>query len=188
MVFLVGLAGGLAAGWLLFPQLLYSRQAQPMDFNHALHTDDGGMTCEECHPFRDDGSFSGIPTIDVCADCHSDPLGESAAEAVLIAAYIEPAQEVPWFVYARQPQNVYFSHAAHVRLADITCDRCHGFQGTSTTLQPGETNRISTYSRHIWGPRISGGGSQVWDAMKMSDCSACHAQRGVQDSCLMCHK
>lgn len=186
--FVVGLIGGLAVGWLLLPQLLYSQQQQPLDFNHVMHTDEAGMDCTDCHDYRSDGSFAGIPTVSVCEECHADPLGESTVEQQLVDDYITPGQEIPWLVYSRQPQNVYFSHAAHVELASIECSRCHGDHATTTTLPVYEVNRISTYSRRIWGPRIIGGGPDISDSMKMSDCSDCHAERGIQDHCLMCHK
>jgi menaquinone reductase, multiheme cytochrome c subunit len=178
-LFIIGLAIGLGAGWLLLPELLYSEQEQPMDFNHAIHAEDAEMSCEDCHVFREDGSF---------ADCHDEALGESESERRLVDEYVVPDVEIPWLIYSRQPQNVYFSHAAHVQLAEIECRRCHGDQGVSETLTTLETNRISTYSRRIWGSRISGGGSEPWDSMKMNDCSDCHAERGVKDHCLMCHK
>lgn len=188
IAFGAGLAMGLTAGWLILPELLYCRQEQPLEFNHIAHTADAGMDCADCHAFREDGSFTGIPSVDVCADCHTESLGESPMERFLIDEYIDQSREIPWLVYARQPQNVYFTHAAHVRLAEIDCRRCHGDRGAGETLPPLQINRISTYSRNIWGPRISGGGPEPWDSMKMSDCSECHAQRGVQDHCLMCHK
>ena len=146
------------------------------------------MDCTDCHGFHDDGRFAGIPTVSACEECHADPMGESAIEQQMIDDYITPGQEIPWLIYSRQPQNVYFSHAAHVELAGIECSRCHGDHGTTTTLPVHEVNRISTYSRRIWGPRIIGGGPELSDSMKMSDCSDCHAERGIQDHCLMCHK
>lgn len=187
-LFILGLAIGLAIGWLLLPEILYSEQEQPMSFNHAIHATDAEMACDDCHAFRADGSFAGVPATTLCADCHEEALGDSEAERRLVDEYIGAGVEIPWLVYSRQPQNVYFSHAAHVLLAEIECRRCHGDQGTSTVSPALETNRISTYSRRIWGPRISGGGSEPWDSMKMNDCSACHAERGVEDHCLMCHK
>jgi hypothetical protein len=185
---LFGLAGGLAAGWLLLPALLYSQQPQPLAFNHAVHTVDEGMACADCHAFRSDGSFVGVPAVAVCADCHAEALGDTPAEKRLVEHFVATGREVPWLVDARQPQNVLFSHAAHVRLAEISCDRCHGPRGFSTTPPVHEVNRISTYSRSIWGPRIAGGGAEPWHSMKMSDCSSCHAARGVRDHCLMCHR
>lgn len=188
LALVAGLAGGLALGWLALPAWLYGRQAQPLDFNHDLHTAQAGLACADCHAFLADGSFGGIPGTAACAECHAEPLGGSQAEQVLVDDYVTPGREIPWLVYARQPQNVLFSHAPHVVLAGIECRRCHGDHGIGQTLPPYEYNRISTYSRNIWGPRILGGGAEVWDSMKMSDCSRCHAERGVQDSCLMCHK
>ncbi len=183
-----GLACGLALGWLVLPAWLYGRQAQPLDFNHDLHTGQAGMACADCHAFRADGSFVGIPGTATCAECHAEPLGDTEAERILVEEYVAAGREIPWLVYSRQPQNVLFSHAPHVVLAGIECRRCHGDHGTGQTLPPYEYNRISTYSRNIWGPRLIGGGAEVWDSMKMSDCSRCHAERGVTDSCLMCHK
>lgn len=183
-----GLLAGLALGWLALPAFLYRSEAQPLDFNHAVHAEQAGLGCADCHGFAADGSFVGIPPTASCAECHADVLGESAAEKQLVERYIGPEQEIPWLSYYDQPQNVLFSHASHVVLAQIECRRCHGDHGTSTTLPLYESNRISTYSRRIWGPRIAGGGAEPWDSMKMSDCSGCHAERGVQDSCLMCHR
>ena len=133
-------------------------------------------------------TFPGIPSTALCADCHAEVSGESAAEKSLVEDYVTPGREIPWLVYSRQPDNVFFPHAAHVRLAEIECRYCHGDRGTSEASPTYEYNRISTYSRNIWGPRIAGGGPNTWDSMKMSHCTRCHAERGVKDSCLMCHK
>ena len=35
--FAAGLVPALIVGWLIFPMLLYSKQQQPINFNHALH-------------------------------------------------------------------------------------------------------------------------------------------------------
>ena len=184
----LGLAAGLLAGWVALPAFLYGRQEQPLPFNHRVHAEAAAMSCEDCHGFGDDGSFAGIPRLAGCADCHSEAQGDTDAERRLVEDYVAPGREIPWLVYARQPDNVYFSHAPHVRRAAIECRRCHGDHGTSTTTPVYQFNRISTYSRNIWGPRIAGGGPNVWDSMKMSDCCRCHAERGVRDHCLMCHK
>ena len=188
LLLMTGLAAGLAAGWVALPRMLYGRQEQPLPFNHQVHAEAASMACADCHGFGADGSFAGIPRLSSCAECHSEAMGDTETERRLVAEFITPGREIPWLVYARQPDNVYFSHAPHVRLAAIECRRCHGDRGTSTGTPVYEFNRISTYSRNIWGPRISGGGPNVWDSMKMSDCVDCHAERGVRDHCLMCHK
>jgi hypothetical protein len=187
--FIAGLAVILAIGWLAYPRALYEKIDQPMQFSHKVHTGEKvGLSCDSCHSLRPDGSFTGIPPTEQCAQCHSEPQGKTEDEKVLVEKYVTPHREIPWLVYARQPENAYFPHAPHLAAAKITCDRCHGAHGSSDTLRPFELNRISGYSRDIWGQRISGIRTSQSDGMKMSDCSRCHAERGVTDSCLMCHK
>ena len=51
-----------------------------------------------------------------------------------------------------------------------------------------EVNRISGYSRDIWGPSISGIPSEPWQGMKMDRCVRCHAEQNRVDGCVACHK
>jgi hypothetical protein len=187
--FSAGLASMLMIGWIAYPKVLYRKIDQPIQFSHQIHTGTKvGLTCDACHSLRPDGSFSGIPGIEQCATCHAQVQGNSPDEKILVEKYVTPNREIPWLVYARQPENAFFPHAPHLSLAKIDCQRCHGPHGSSESLRPFQVNRISGYSRDIWGQRISGLRSKPWDGMKMSDCSRCHADRGVTDSCLMCHK
>ena len=163
------------SGTFLFPKLLYSKKEQPFNFNHELHVGETG-DCESCHALREDGSFSGIPKLDKCMECHTDePLGETEDEAVFAEMYAAKEKEVPWYVYSRQPDCVFFSHAAHIQEkpggAGMDCVTCHGHIGTSTTLKPYEENRITGYSRDIWGKNIWGIKKNSWDRMKMDDCA-----------------
>src|SRR5436190_1384861 len=118
VVFGAGLVLSLACGWLAFPRMLYRTEAQPLRFSHKTHTGEkGAMKCDDCHSLRADGSFTGIPALEKCAGCHSAPLGSTAEEKTLVSAYVEKNREIPWRVYARQPDNASFSHAQHVKLA-----------------------------------------------------------------------
>jgi hypothetical protein len=188
--FAAGFAAMLAVGWAGFPRLLYKSAAQPFDFNHVTHSPaKAGMNCADCHELRADGSYAGIPALDKCSGCHSAPMTRKASEKTLIDAYVTPNREIPWRVYSRQPDNVYFSHAAHIKLAKIPCATCHGRHEDTTTLRRYEENRISGYSKDIWGPtltRISFGKSV--GGMRMDNCVSCHKQHHVTDSCLTCHK
>jgi menaquinone reductase, multiheme cytochrome c subunit len=196
LFFIIGVAVSLAIGWGLFPRLLYSQKKQPLDFNHKLHVSEVENGCESCHYFREDGSFSGIPEIKDCVACHAEEQGESADEAVFVSEYIRKEKEVPWLAYARQPDCVFFTHAAHVKMGRIQCETCHGHIGESESSRVYEQNRISGYSRDIWGKSISGFAKNSWDRMKMDDCTACHERMtgrvtSVQtqyDACFVCHK
>jgi hypothetical protein len=188
-MFLSGVAAALAIGWFVFPLALYKSVDQPIQFSHKVHTGETvGLPCEECHSFRDDGRFTGIPALEKCATCHSAQLGSSPDEKKLVEEYVTPNREIPWLIYARQPQNAYFSHIQHVKLANIECQRCHGPHGSTEALRPFQQNRVSGYSRDVWGKNISGIKSQPWEGMKMDDCAKCHEERGVVSGCLQCHK
>jgi menaquinone reductase, multiheme cytochrome c subunit len=189
LFFSVGLVGALAFGWLGLPYLLYERIEQPIQFSHAFHVgDDVGMSCEDCHGFDDFGRFTGVPGIDNCAECHEEQLGETESERLLVEEYINEDREIPWLIYSRQPDNAHFPHSQHVVLAELPCARCHGPHGETDQLRPFERNKLSGYSRDIWGPNISGLGTKEWEGMKMSDCCDCHKEKGVVESCLDCHK
>ena len=71
VAFLAGVLAALGAGWAGFPRAIYRSRPQPVDFSHKVHADKAGAKCEDCHDFRDDGSFAGLPTLDKCAGCHA---------------------------------------------------------------------------------------------------------------------
>jgi len=198
-----GLIGALFVGWIIFPMVLYSEQKQPFDFSHAIHLDpeivDGieGDTdmerCGYCHAFRDDGSFAGIPKVEQCMDCHDDPespFGESPQEEYFLANYVADEKEIPWLSYSRQPDCVYFSHIAHVKMGQLDCQTCHGDHAKTDTLPEYQKNRITGYSINIWGKNMLGFKSNSWDRMKMDDCAECHTAKGREENnaCFVCHK
>src|SRR5215471_10974005 len=147
--FWAGLLAALGAGWLGFPRAIYQTRRQPVDFSHKVHADKAGTKCDDCHTLRADGSFSGVPALDKCAGCHAAPMGTTAAEKQFIERYVTPQREPEWLVYARQPENVYFSHASHIKRGNLKCERCHGSQGTSDALPPHQADRVSGYSRGL---------------------------------------
>ncbi len=123
-------------------------------------------------------------------------MGDSEDEAIFVEQFVAKEREVPWLVYSRQPDCVFFSHAAHIYGAQLECRTCHGDIGQSDSLKSYEANRITGYSRDIWGRNISGFKRNTWDRMKMDDCAECHENKGIHDSsvqtrrdaCFVCHK
>jgi hypothetical protein len=195
LFFILGLVASLVVGWVIFPKLLYSQKKQPVDFNHALHmelVDDG---CQSCHFFREDGTYSGVPKLAQCIDCHEEVNGEDPEEEKFVTEYVAKDREVPWLIYSRQPDCVFFSHAAHVINGKMECVTCHGHIGESTSLKVYEENRITGYSRDIWGHNIAGFKRNSWDRMKMDDCADCHRENNVNQNsvqtrrggCFVCH-
>jgi len=195
LFFILGLVASLLIGWVAFPPLLYSKKKQPVDFNHALHNGLVDNGCESCHFFRDDGSYSGVPKLAQCVDCHEEVNGDDPEEIRFVEEYVKQEREVPWLVYARQPACVFFSHAAHVKAGGMDCVTCHGHIGESESLKVYQENRITGYSRDIWGENMLGLKRNSWDRMKMDDCAECHAEANLaagsvqthKDGCLVCH-
>jgi len=201
--FLAGITGSLILGWIIFPFVLYSNEPQPTNFNHALHLDseqvDGidGETelerCMFCHGFRDDGSFAGIPKLEKCTECHDDPespLGDTPEEKEFMMEYVAHDKEIPWLSYSKQPDCVYFSHIAHVKMGEVACKTCHGDHASNEKLPVYQKNILTGYSINIWGKNIAGHKENTWDRMKMDDCAECHTKMGHDENnaCFVCHK
>ena len=173
ILFLAGALAALGAGWLGFPRVIYRTQQQPVDFSHKIHADKASMKCDDCHSFRADGTYAGVPTLDKCAGCHAAPMGDTVAEKQFIERYVTPQREPAWLVNARQPVNVYFPHGPHVNRAKLKCEHCHPAQENSTKLPAHQEDRISGYSRGL---------------ISMDGCIACHRENHPERSCLDCHK
>jgi hypothetical protein len=191
VLFALGLTTALAAGWAGFPRLLYRTEAQPLQFSHRTHAGDkAGLGCDDCHTVTEAGYFTGIPKLEKCSSCHAEPLGKTDQEKQLVTEYVKPGREISWLVYSRQPQNVRFPHAIHLKRAKLECAKCHGNHGKTETLRVYQENRISGYSRDIWGQSISRISFHPAErpSMKMDDCMRCHGERGVVTSCRSCHK
>ena len=199
--FLAGLIPSLIIGWIIFPMALYSGQTQPVKFSHAVHgnpdigidADKEADVCLYCHSLRDDGTFAGIPKLETCMECHDDPenpLGEDPEEVRFTKEYVAEGKEIPWLSYYRQPDCVYFSHIAHVKMGKVECGACHGDHGKSEELPVYKRNRLTGYSINIWGRNITGYKTNPWDRMKMDDCAECHTKKGHEENnaCFVCHK
>jgi hypothetical protein len=82
--FLLGFLVVAVAGWVLFPDILFVDKEQPFRFSHVTHVEGQGMACEDCHYFREDGSYAGFPTNEECASCHD--IGEPQEMVDALAA------------------------------------------------------------------------------------------------------
>lgn len=189
IMFFAGTVTMLVFGWIAFPYIIYKPVNQPVQFSHLAHTGDNvGLTCEDCHTFDSNGQFCGIPSTAKCATCHSQSMGVSEAEEYMVENYIKPGREIPWAIYSRQPENVFFSHATHVKRAGIDCQYCHFGHAYTRDLKPAHFSRISGYSLDVFGKNLFNVPSTQSRGMRMDDCSDCHTKRGVNESCVSCHK
>lgn len=171
--FLAGLVVALVVGWWGYPAILYSHQAQPLEFNHKAHTQGLGMACEDCHRFRGDGSFAGFPSTESCAECHNEPTKKSKAIDAFVTEYAKKNKDVPWVKVYYQPDNAFFTHKPHEAFA---CTECHADIGSSEKAPVAVKNRLTGYSKETTG------------TMKMWQCERCHAEVGQSNGCHVCHR
>lgn len=136
---------------------------QPLQFNHRVHTE--MIQCEDCHGGVKKSASATLPGLSVCMGCHGDkPLTDRPEEKKLLQ-YISQNQEIRWQRIFRNPVHVYFSHARHVAVGQLECEKCHGEMG-KRTRPPG----------------------QALVNLTMDDCISCHKQKKIDTSCVICHK
>ena len=136
---------------------------QPIAFNHRLHKE-AGVECINCHPYFETRRFAGKPTLEVCLECHEEPMTESPEEAK-IREYASEDKEIPWVRLYQMPTHVFFTHRGHVAGAGIQCETCHGKIGE--TVKPP---------------------SKPLKTLSMNDCMECHRKNKANNDCLACHK
>ncbi|MCG2417732.1 c-type cytochrome [Aequorivita sp. F47161] len=122
---------------------------QPIHYSHKIHAGDNQIDCNFCHSSARKSKHSGIPSLNVCMNCHkniSEVAPETATEEYskefydgeiqkLYKAvgwdaenqeYTGKTEPVKWVRIHNLPDFVYFNHSQHVTVAGIACQTCHG--------------------------------------------------------------
>lgn len=124
---------------------------QPIHYSHRIHAGENAIDCKYCHSSARVSKHSGIPSLNICMNCHK-AIGE-VAEATqqegineygvdynaeiqkLYKAvgwdeaeqqYTGNTNPVKWIRIHNLPDFAYFNHSQHVSVAGIECQECHG--------------------------------------------------------------
>jgi mono/diheme cytochrome c family protein len=114
--------------------------SQPIVFPHNVHAGINGIDCKYCHNSVAKSKSAGIPTVNVCMNCHKQINGEGkpyAAEIKKIYSaagwnpsgpgkYTGNTKPIVWNKVHVLPDHVYFNHSQHVVVGGIDCKQCHG--------------------------------------------------------------
>jgi cytochrome c551/c552 len=113
--------------------------SQPIYFPHEIHAGTNGIDCKYCHNSVDKSKSAGIPSVNVCMNCHKQVKGnEEQAEQInkiYAAAGFDPegpgaytgeTDNLVWNKVHSLPDHVYFNHSQHVVVGGIDCKQCHG--------------------------------------------------------------
>lgn len=102
---------------------------QPIKFSHAIHAGENKTDCLYCHHSAEHGKSAGIPSAELCMNCHilireGSHSGKWEINKVVNAVETQKATE--WIRIHRLPDHVYFNHAQHVGVGGLSCQECHG--------------------------------------------------------------
>ncbi len=113
---------------------------QPIKFNHTLHAGDNGIACVYCHSSALKSKHAGIPSANICMNCHKSVskgrTDDGTAEIAKIYAavgwdkenqeYTGEEQPIKWVKVHNLPDHAYFNHQQHYVVGQIECQECHG--------------------------------------------------------------
>lgn len=113
---------------------------QPIAFNHTLHAGELEINCVYCHSSAEKSKHAGIPSTNVCMNCHvainegRSEEGTAEIQKIYAAvgwdpekrAYTGEENPVKWVKVHNLPDHVYFNHSQHVAVAGLECQTCHG--------------------------------------------------------------
>ena len=123
---------------------------QPIHYSHKIHAGANQIECKYCHSSARVSKHSGIPSLNVCMNCHVN-IAEYNGEEDLENGYTKEfydneikklykavgwdeenqvytgeTEPVKWVRIHNLPDFVYFNHAQHVMVGEINCQNCHG--------------------------------------------------------------
>ena len=102
---------------------------QPIKFSHAVHAGQNGTDCIYCHSSAPYSKIAGIPSENVCMNCHlmvRNGTRSGATEIAKIISAFEAKKPIEWIRVYNLPDHVFFSHAQHISVGEVKCQECHG--------------------------------------------------------------
>lgn len=121
--------------------------SQPINFSHKIHAGDNAIDCQYCHSGASKSKTSGIPSPNVCMNCHknitetANPGSKEEIAKIYFAvgwdgkAYTGEEHPIQWNKVHNLPDHVFFSHQQHVVVGKVDCEQCHGDVKKMTTVE-----------------------------------------------------
>lgn len=158
--------------------------SQPIEFPHDIHAGKNGIDCKYCHNSAIDGKTAGIPTVNVCMNCHKQINGNTPEQQEKIAKiyaaagwdpvkqmYTGKTKEIIWNKVHVLPDHVYFNHQQHVVAGGVDCKQCHG-----DMTKMNETAKVQPVAELN---KVEGNIPLTKATLTMGWCIECHAEKEV---------
>ncbi len=120
---------------------------QPIAYSHKLHAGTMQISCIYCHSGAERGKVAGIPSANVCMNCHKfvrkgPTTGTEEIAKIYKALDYDPdkgtygpnQKPIQWVRVHNLPDLAYFNHAQHVVVGKVECQTCHGPVQDSMTV------------------------------------------------------
>ena len=161
--------------------------SQPIEFPHEIHAGINGIDCKYCHNSVTKSKSAGLPTVNVCMNCHKQVNGRTPEQQEKIAKIYEAAgwstegaggytgktKPIKWNKVHVLPDHVYFNHSQHVVVGGVDCKQCHG----DMTKQK-ETARVVPVEELN---KIEGNVVLTRPTLTMGWCIECHGEKSIAD-------
>ena len=161
--FLLGLAIGILLLFFWINLGLGSRTGQPISFNHKKHLEQG-LECDSCHRYFKTQTFSGMPDIAICLECHKEPVTKNPEEEKI--RQFEKKERANPLETRSTGSPIMFSSPI----------------GDMWSWGKWSARPVTEISRQSEKPP-----SRPWVKMTMNWCMDCHAKKKVTNDCLACH-
>ena len=151
--------------------------AQPIEFSHKIHAGDNGIDCNYCHSSARHGKMAGVPSVNVCMNCHTMiKKGTYTGEFEInkIHEAFENNQPIEWVRVHQLPDLSYFNHSQHVNVADLECQQCHGNMEEKTLGQVATMEELNAQKFNE-----NQGIEFKHPTLSMGWCIDCHRQKEV---------
>lgn len=158
--------------------------SQPIDFPHDVHAGLDKIDCMYCHNSADKSKTAGLPTTDLCMNCHKQITGEGDQVEKIAkiyqsagfspeggGTYSGETENIVWNKVHVLADHVFFSHEQHVLVGGIDCKQCHG----DMTKQK-EVARIVPVEELN---QIEGNVQLTKPTLTMGWCIECHDQKEI---------
>ena len=121
---------------------------QPIKFSHKLHVGQNKIDCRYCHSGAEKSKNAGIPSPNVCMNCHKyvkkgPKYGTEEISKIYAAIgwdvdkqqYTGNQKAIQWTRIHNLPDLAYFNHSQHVKVGGVECQTCHGPVEEMETMQ-----------------------------------------------------
>lgn len=150
-LFIVVSVVGSVAGWKALAGIGINQDYapdQPIKFSHQLHVGQNKIDCRYCHSGAEKSKNAGIPSPNLCMNCHKyvkkgpkygteeiAKIYDAIGWDVNTQQYTGKTKPIKWVRIHNLPDLAYFNHSQHAKVGGVECETCHGPVGEMEVMK-----------------------------------------------------